>query len=89
MPHTNLEHNQLQNNTIVCVVWSDNISHFNSGPYWEIDKNLSDMKLHLEKNCSVYSRCYATTARSDDMPGSFLGNGSVNTFPQQGTDAQQ
>jgi hypothetical protein len=29
----------------------------------------------------VYSRCYATTARWADIPGPFLGNSSVNTFP--------
>jgi hypothetical protein len=33
--------------------------------------------------CSVYSRCYATTARWANIPGQFLGNGSVNTFPQK------
>jgi hypothetical protein len=42
----------------------------------------------------TYSSLYtnfivATIARWADMPGTFLGNGSVNTFPQQGTDAQQ
>jgi hypothetical protein len=34
---------------------------------------------------SVYSRCYATTARWVDIPGPFLGNGSVNTFPLLGS----
>jgi hypothetical protein len=28
----------------------------------------------------VYSRCYATIAKWADIPGPFLGNGSVNTF---------
>jgi hypothetical protein len=37
----------------------------------------------------VQSRYYATTARWTDIPGSFLGNGSVNTFPQQQTQRQQ
>jgi hypothetical protein len=31
--------------------------------------------------CSVYKRCYAMTARWADITGTFLGNGSVNTFP--------
>jgi hypothetical protein len=31
------------------------------------------------------SRCYATTARWADIPGLFLGNGSVNTFPLLGS----
>jgi hypothetical protein len=30
----------------------------------------------------VQSRCYATTARWADIPGPFLGNSLVNTFPQ-------
>jgi hypothetical protein len=30
--------------------------------------------------CSVQSRCYATTAKWADIPGPFLGTGSVNTF---------
>jgi hypothetical protein len=36
------------------------------------------------KYCSVLSRCYATTSRWADIPGHFLGNGSVNTFPLLG-----
>jgi hypothetical protein len=39
--------------------------------------------------CKVWSRCYATTARWAHIPGSFLDNGSVNTFPQQETRMQQ
>jgi hypothetical protein len=31
------------------------------------------------------SRSYAMTAREADLPGPFLGNGSVNAFPQQQT----
>jgi hypothetical protein len=34
--------------------------------------------------CSVSCHCYATTARWADIPGPFLGNGSVNTFPLLG-----
>jgi hypothetical protein len=30
-------------------------------------------------------RCYATTARWTDIPGPFLGSGSVNTFPLLGS----
>jgi hypothetical protein len=33
----------------------------------------------------VYSRFYATTPRWADIPGLFLGNGSVNTFPLLGS----
>jgi hypothetical protein len=39
-------------------------------------------------HCSVQSRCYATTERWVDIPGSFLANGSVSTFPQQQTRKQ-
>jgi hypothetical protein len=35
----------------------------------------------------MYSRWYATTARLPDISGPFLPNGSVNTFPQQDTNA--
>jgi hypothetical protein len=35
--------------------------------------------------CSVYSCCYAMTARWADIPGPFLGNASVNTFPLLGS----
>jgi hypothetical protein len=35
--------------------------------------------------CSVKIRCYGTTARLADIPWPFVGNGSVNTFPQQQT----
>jgi hypothetical protein len=31
------------------------------------------------------SCCYATAARWSDIPGPFLGNGSVNTFPLLGS----
>jgi hypothetical protein len=34
-------------------------------------------------DCSVYSRYYTTTAREANIPKPVLGNGSVNTFPQQ------
>jgi hypothetical protein len=39
--------------------------------------------------CCMWSRCHATTARWADIPGSFLENELVNTFPQQRIDAQQ
>jgi hypothetical protein len=35
--------------------------------------------------CRVYSRCYGTTERWADIPGSFLDNGSVNTLPLLGS----
>jgi hypothetical protein len=35
--------------------------------------------------CSVYSHCYATTARWADMSGLFLDNGWVNTIPLLGS----
>jgi hypothetical protein len=33
----------------------------------------------------MYSRCYATTTRWADIPGPFLGSGSVNTFSLLGS----
>jgi hypothetical protein len=33
----------------------------------------------------VSNRYYATTAREADIPGTLLGNGSVNTFPLIGS----
>jgi hypothetical protein len=38
---------------------------------------------------SVKSRCFATTVRWADIPGPFVGNGSVSTFPQQQAQKQQ
>jgi hypothetical protein len=35
--------------------------------------------------CNVYSRCYSTTTRGEDMPDLFLSNGSANTFPLLGS----
>jgi hypothetical protein len=35
----------------------------------------------------ILYRCYATIARWADIPESCVGNGSVNTFPQQDTKA--
>jgi hypothetical protein len=46
---------------------------------------LSDIDICVRIYCSVYSRCYVTTARWADIPGLFLGNGSVNTFPLLGS----
>jgi hypothetical protein len=36
-------------------------------------------------HCSVQSRCYATTERWEDVPGPFLNNSLVNTFPLLGS----
>jgi hypothetical protein len=55
------------------------------------DHNLNtEDKLILWYICSKQELCsqrnsrrYATTARGADIPGLFLGNGSVNTFPRK------
>jgi hypothetical protein len=39
--------------------------------------------------CIVACRAYATTTKWADIQGPFLGNGSVNTFPQEHTRTQQ
>jgi hypothetical protein len=38
-----------------------------------------------DKYCSMWNRCYATTASWEDIQWPFLGNGSVNTFPLRGS----
>jgi hypothetical protein len=35
--------------------------------------------------CTVYNRYYTTTAKYTNIPEPFLGNGWINTFPQQKT----
>jgi hypothetical protein len=50
---------------------------------------LAILSANPSQYCSMYSSCYETMTRWTDTPGPFLGNGSINAFPQQHTRKQQ
>jgi hypothetical protein len=63
-------------------------STLNQGSTYMIQFRIFSPPIYLKRKEYNLQKVVACTAVAD-IPGSFLGNGSVNTFPQQQIDAQQ